>query len=83
VPRAGLRHRCRPRAAAGAGTGGADAINGYIHSNDIQKDLDVLEIDDVRTDSARSVRTPLLDVQNRPHYRVRWRTDRRASLAAT
>ncbi|MFD4576663.1 LVIVD repeat-containing protein [Streptomyces sp. NPDC058417] len=42
--------------------------NGYIYSNDIAKGLDVLRIDDRRTDSAKRVRLDELNVQTQPDY---------------
>lgn len=43
--------------------------NGYIYSSDIQKGLDVLKIDDHRTDSADQVRLRELNPQSQPDYR--------------
>lgn len=42
--------------------------NGNIFANDIQKGLDVLEINDRRTDKAKRVRLDLLNVQSQPDY---------------
>ncbi|MEU6240416.1 hypothetical protein [Streptomyces sp. NPDC047024] len=42
--------------------------NGYIYSNDILKGFDVLKLDDRRTDSARRVHLPELNVQSQPDY---------------
>ncbi|MDG4766283.1 hypothetical protein O7632_19560 [Solwaraspora sp. WMMD406] len=42
--------------------------NGYIYSSDIQKGLDVLEIRDWRTASAKLVRFPELNVQTQSWY---------------
>jgi hypothetical protein len=42
--------------------------NGNIYSSDIQKGLDVLEINDPRTDSAKSVRFGELNVQTQPGF---------------
>ncbi|WJK39044.1 hypothetical protein O7608_21470 [Solwaraspora sp. WMMA2056] len=42
--------------------------NGYIYSSDIQKGLDVLEIRDWRTASAKLVRLPELNVQTQSWY---------------
>ncbi|MFF5445709.1 LVIVD repeat-containing protein [Streptomyces sp. NPDC012888] len=42
--------------------------NGHIYSNDITKGLDVLRIDDRRTDSAARVRLDRLNVQTQPEY---------------
>ena len=53
-------------------TGGAWSAyyyNGHIYSNDMAKGLDVLRIDDRRTDSAKSVRMRELNVQTQPDYR--------------
>jgi len=42
--------------------------NGYIYSSDIQKGLDVLDLKDWRTASAKLVRFPELNVQTQPWY---------------
>ncbi|MGW5102356.1 LVIVD repeat-containing protein [Streptomyces sp. NPDC004100] len=42
--------------------------NGYVYSNDIVKGLDVLKLDDRRTDPARRVHLPGLNVQTQPDY---------------
>ncbi|HEX2773893.1 MAG TPA: hypothetical protein VHN18_15875, partial [Micromonosporaceae bacterium] len=42
--------------------------NGNIYSSDIQKGLDVLEINDPRTDSAKSVTVNELNVQSQPGF---------------
>jgi hypothetical protein len=42
--------------------------NGHIYSSDIQKGLDVLEINDPRTDSAKSVQFTELNVQTQPGF---------------
>ena len=52
-------------------TGGAWSTyyyNGYIYSNDIQKGLDVLELNDWRTWTAKLVRLDELNVQTQPGY---------------
>ncbi|MGW6292861.1 LVIVD repeat-containing protein [Streptomyces sp. NPDC055058] len=52
-------------------TGGAWSAyyyNGYIYSNDIAKGLDVLRVDDRRTDPARRVHLRELNVQTQPDY---------------
>ncbi|MEE1755357.1 LVIVD repeat-containing protein [Streptomyces sp. SP18CS02] len=52
-------------------TGGAWSAyyyNGYIYSNDEIKGLDVLRLDDRRTDPAKRVRTHELNVQTQPDY---------------
>ncbi|MBT2875875.1 hypothetical protein AB0900_21765 [Streptomyces cellulosae] len=51
-----------------AGSWSAYYYNGYIYSNDIAKGLDVLKIDDKRTDPARKVRQKELNVQTQPDY---------------
>ena len=43
--------------------------NGHIYSSDITRGLDVLRIDDPRTDAASSVRMGTLNVQTQPLYR--------------
>ncbi|MDT3399167.1 hypothetical protein RKE29_21380 [Streptomyces sp. B1866] len=53
----------------GGGSWSAYYYNGYIYSNDIRKGLDVLRIDDRRTDSAAAVRLRELNVQTQPDYR--------------
>ncbi|WP_374198086.1 LVIVD repeat-containing protein [Micromonospora sp. PLK6-60] len=42
--------------------------NGYIYSNDIQKGLDVLKLDDPRTNNARAIAFDELNVQTQPSY---------------
>ncbi|WP_049580302.1 LVIVD repeat-containing protein [Streptomyces sp. SBT349] len=49
------------------GSWSAYYYNGYIYSND-QKGLDVLRVDDRRTDPAERVRLPELNVQTQPRY---------------
>ncbi|MFF0724002.1 LVIVD repeat-containing protein [Streptomyces sp. NPDC004134] len=51
------------------GSWSAYYYNGYVYSNDIAKGLDVLKINDRRTDSARWVRLPELNTQTQPDYR--------------
>ncbi|MFD7130701.1 LVIVD repeat-containing protein [Streptomyces sp. NPDC059894] len=51
-----------------AGSWSAYYYNGYIYSNDIAKGLDVLRIDDRRTDPAQRVRLPELNAQTQPDY---------------
>lgn len=51
-----------------AGSWSAYYYNGYIYSNDIQKGLDVLKINDPRTDRAARVRLDQLNVQTQPDY---------------
>ncbi|MEU4881313.1 hypothetical protein OIE82_30635 [Streptomyces althioticus] len=51
-----------------AGSWSAYYYNGYIYSNDIAKGLDVLKIDDKRTDQARKVHMKELNVQTQPDY---------------
>ncbi|MDN3285938.1 hypothetical protein QWL27_09185 [Streptomyces thermocarboxydus] len=51
-----------------AGSWSAYYYNGYIYSNDIAKGLDVLKIDDKRTDPARKVHVKELNVQTQPDY---------------
>ncbi|HCA84365.1 MAG TPA: hypothetical protein DEQ61_01955 [Streptomyces sp.] len=61
-----------PMSADTAATGGswsAYYYNGYIYSNDITEGLDVLKIEDRRTDSAERVRLPELNAQTQPDYR--------------
>ena len=45
--------------------------NGYIYSNDIQKGMDVLQINDRRTDPAKDKRTWTNNAQTQENYR-RW-----------
>ncbi|RIV39181.1 hypothetical protein D2L64_10005 [Micromonospora radicis] len=42
--------------------------NGYIYSNDIQKGLDVLKLDDPLTNNARAIAFDELNVQTQPSY---------------
>ncbi|PZG19958.1 hypothetical protein C1I95_10495 [Micromonospora craterilacus] len=42
--------------------------NGYIYSNDIQKGLDVLKLDDPLTNNARAIAFAELNVQTQPSY---------------
>ncbi|MFD3695438.1 LVIVD repeat-containing protein [Streptomyces sp. NPDC058646] len=51
------------------GSWSAYYYNGHIYSNDIAKGLDVLRLDDRRTDSAKWVRMDRLNVQTQPDYR--------------
>ncbi|MFD3869909.1 LVIVD repeat-containing protein [Streptomyces sp. NPDC058623] len=51
------------------GSWSAYYYNGHIYSNDIVKGLDVLRLDDWRTDSAKWVRMDRLNVQTQPDYR--------------
>ncbi|MFJ6795364.1 LVIVD repeat-containing protein [Streptomyces sp. NPDC091268] len=51
------------------GSWSAYYYNGHIYSNDIAKGLDVLRLDDWRTDSAKRVRLDRLNVQSQPEYR--------------
>lgn len=51
-----------------AGSWSAYYYNGYIYSNDITKGLDVLKLDDRRTDPAEKVRLKELNVQTQPDY---------------
>ncbi|MFI2781196.1 LVIVD repeat-containing protein [Streptomyces sp. ALB3] len=51
-----------------AGPWSAYYYNGYIYSNDIDKGFDVLKLDDRRTDPAKKVRLPGLNVQTQPDY---------------
>ncbi|USQ86748.1 hypothetical protein NFX46_25440 [Streptomyces phaeoluteigriseus] len=51
-----------------AGPWSAYYYNGYIYSNDIAKGFDVLKINDRRTDPAKYVRLPELNVQTQPDY---------------
>lgn len=50
------------------GSWSAYYYNGYIYSSDIQKGLDVVAIDDKRTDKAESVQLDQLNVQSQPEY---------------
>ncbi|MFD9374031.1 LVIVD repeat-containing protein [Streptomyces sp. NPDC059999] len=50
------------------GSWSAYYYNGHIYSNDIVKGLDVLRLDDRRTDSAKWVRMDGLNVQTQPEY---------------
>ncbi|KJY27857.1 LVIVD repeat-containing protein [Streptomyces katrae] len=50
------------------GSWSAYYYNGHIYSNDIVKGLDVLRLDDRRTDSAKRVRMDRLNVQTQPEY---------------
>ncbi|MFF4496956.1 LVIVD repeat-containing protein [Streptomyces sp. NPDC001546] len=50
------------------GSWSAYYYNGHIYSNDIVKGLDVLRLDDRRTDSAKRVRMDRLNVQSQPEY---------------
>ncbi|MFB9392693.1 LVIVD repeat-containing protein [Streptomyces coeruleoprunus] len=52
----------------GGGTWSAYYYNGYIYSNDEKKGLDVLKLDDRRTDPAKRVRMDELNVQTQPDY---------------
>ncbi|GGY89140.1 LVIVD repeat-containing protein [Streptomyces nitrosporeus] len=51
-----------------AGPWSAYYYNGYIYSNDIAKGLDVLKLNDRRTDPAKKVRLDELNVQTQPDY---------------
>ncbi|MFD3442392.1 LVIVD repeat-containing protein [Streptomyces sp. NPDC058685] len=51
-----------------AGPWSAYYYNGYIYSNDIAKGLDVLKLNDRRTDPAKRVRLHELNVQTQPDY---------------
>lgn len=51
-----------------AGSWSAYYYNGYVYSNDIAKGLDVLKIEDRRTDPAKRVRMHELNVQTQPDY---------------
>ncbi|WP_046502985.1 LVIVD repeat-containing protein [Streptomyces odonnellii] len=51
-----------------AGPWSAYYYNGYIYSNDIVKGFDVLQLNDRRTDEAKRVRLPELNVQTQPDY---------------
>ncbi|MDN0196499.1 hypothetical protein [Streptomyces sp. S.PNR 29] len=50
------------------GSWSAYYYNGYVYSNDIAKGLDVLKINDRRTDPAKWVRLSELNVQTQPDY---------------
>ncbi|MFG3496333.1 LVIVD repeat-containing protein [Streptomyces sp. NPDC047928] len=50
------------------GSWSAYYYNGYIYSNDMLKGLDVLRLDDRRTDAAKKVRMHRLNVQTQPDY---------------
>jgi hypothetical protein len=51
-----------------AGSWSAYYYNGYIYSNDIQMGLDVLKINDKRTDKGADVRLSELNAQTQPDY---------------
>ncbi|MEU9302458.1 hypothetical protein [Streptomyces sp. NPDC048269] len=51
------------------GSWSAYYYNGHIYSNDIAKGLDVLRLDDWRTESAKWVWLDRLNVQSQPEYR--------------
>ncbi|GAA0629893.1 hypothetical protein GCM10009535_01550 [Streptomyces thermocarboxydovorans] len=51
-----------------AGSWSAYYYNGHIYSNDMAKGLDVLKIDDRRTDPARRIHLRELNVQTQPDY---------------
>ncbi|MGW2336966.1 LVIVD repeat-containing protein [Streptomyces sp. NPDC001685] len=51
-----------------AGSWSAYYYNGYIYSNEIERGLDVLKLDDRRTDPARRVHLRELNVQTQPDY---------------
>ncbi|MFD9333760.1 LVIVD repeat-containing protein [Streptomyces sp. NPDC060028] len=51
------------------GSWSAYYYNGHIYSNDITKGLDVLRLDDWRTESAKGVWLDRLNVQSQPEYR--------------
>ncbi|OKI50824.1 LVIVD repeat-containing protein [Streptomyces sp. MJM1172] len=51
------------------GSWSAYYYNGHIYSNDIVKGLDVLRLDDWRTESAKRVWMDRLNVQSQPDYR--------------
>ncbi|MCF6475002.1 hypothetical protein FAF44_42520 [Nonomuraea sp. MG754425] len=63
------------RGPRGAGGGGgiwsAYYYNGYIYGADFHEGLDVIKIDDPRTDSAKRVRTDRLNVQTQGSYHGR------------
>ena len=50
------------------GSWSAYYYNGHIYSSDITQGLDVLRIDDERTDPAATVRMSTLNVQTQPRY---------------
>ncbi|MEU9605501.1 hypothetical protein [Streptomyces sp. NPDC048057] len=52
----------------GGGTWSAYYYNGYVYSNDMVKGLDVLKINDRRTDPAKRVWLDELNVQTQPDY---------------
>jgi hypothetical protein len=52
----------------GGGTWSAYYYNGYIYSSDLGKGLDVLQIDDPRTNPAKGVRFDELNVQTQGHF---------------
>ncbi|MGW6461569.1 LVIVD repeat-containing protein [Streptomyces sp. NPDC055078] len=52
----------------GGGTWSAYYYNGYVYSNDMAKGLDVLKINDRRTDPAKKIRLDVLNVQTQPDY---------------
>ena len=52
----------------GGGTWSAYYYNGYIYSSDLGKGLDVLQINDPRTDPAKGVRYDELNVQTQGHF---------------
>ncbi|WP_175407439.1 LVIVD repeat-containing protein [Streptomyces sp. TRM64462] len=52
----------------GGGTWSAYYYNGHIYSNDMRKGLDILRIDDRRTDPAKRIRMDELNVQTQPDY---------------
>ena len=52
----------------GGGSWSAYWYNGFIYSNDIAKGLDVLELRDWRTLTAKFNRIPLLNTQTQPTY---------------
>ncbi|MFF8831466.1 LVIVD repeat-containing protein [Streptomyces sp. NPDC015131] len=52
----------------GGGSWSAYYYNGHIYSNDMVKGLDVLRLDDRRTDPAKRVRMHELNVQTQPDY---------------
>ncbi|SDH76752.1 LVIVD repeat-containing protein [Nonomuraea jiangxiensis] len=61
-----------PRAAGGGGgIWSAYYYNGYIYGADFNEGLDIIKIDDWRTDSAKNVRTDRLNVQTQESYRNR------------
>ncbi|MFD9940118.1 LVIVD repeat-containing protein [Nonomuraea sp. NPDC059023] len=51
-----------------AGSWSAYYYNGYVYSSDIQKGLDVLRIDDPRTDPAKNVKFKILNTQTQYGY---------------